>query len=128
MQTSCGVDDYDICSVCLSRRERIESYGCRVGTHLLFYYGHTYALAPDANLLNGSCTECVGSTEIHFLARLLELISELANGGCLADTVHTNNKNHVRTMVGWQFPIVIIRSVILCKQRCNFIAHDIIKF
>ena len=128
MQTSCGVDDYDVGAVSLSRRQGIESYGGRVGTHLLLHNGHTYALAPDANLLYGGSTECVGSTEIHLLARFLELISQFANGSCLANAVHTYNKNHIRTVIGRQFPILVISSVILGEQRCNLVAHDIVKF
>ena len=31
-------------------------------------------------------------------------------------------------MIGRQFPILVISSVILGEQRCNLVAHDIVKF
>lgn len=71
MQTSCGVDDYDVGAISLSRRQGVESYRGRVGTHLLLHNGHTYALAPDANLLYGSGTEGVGSSQNNLLSSLL---------------------------------------------------------
>ncbi len=127
MQTSCGVDNHHVGPISLGRGKSVVGNGCRVGTHLLLDDRHANTLTPDANLLDSSGTESVGSAKINLLARLLKLIGKLADSGGLAHTVDTHNENHVRAMVGRKLPVVVITRIVFGKQRGNLVAHDTVK-
>ena len=99
MQTSCRVNDDDVGIVSYSTLYRVVCYRGWGATHLLLHHRYTHAFAPNAQLLHGSGTEGVGCTQIDFLACLLELPGEFADGRRLAYPVHTNHQNHVGFVV-----------------------------
>jgi len=76
-----------------------------------------------------SCsTERIGSTQVDFLACLLELPRQLAYRGGLAYTVDTYHEYHIGLMVAGQIPVVIVITVILCQQRGYLVAQDAVQF
>ena len=112
MQTSGGVDDDHVGVVGFRAAEGVESYRCRVAAHLLFHDVDADPLAPDAELFDGCCTEGVGGSEIHFLASVLKLVGEFADGGGLSHTIDTHYEDDVRLMVGGKVPIVVVVGVV----------------
>ena len=128
VQTPSCIDEHHIGIVGNGRTDRIISHRGRIATHLLLHYWHTNTFAPDTELLNGSCTECIGSTKIDLLTSLLELIGQLADGGGLSHTIHTHNEYHVGLMVGRQLEAFGIVRVVLCQQVGNLFTQDAIEF
>ena len=99
MQSACGVNEHHVGPVGLGALQGVVGHRGRIAAHLLLYHGYAHTLAPDAQLLHGSGTEGVGSTQIDFLARLFELPSQLTYRGCLAHAVDAYHENHVGLMV-----------------------------
>ena len=128
MKASSSINQHHVGTVRLGALQGIEGHAGRVGTHLLLHHRHPYSLTPDADLLHGSGTEGISSTEIHFLASLLKLIGELSDGGSLAHTVHTHHENHVWLMVGRQIPVFIIIGMVFLQQACNLLSQDSVEF
>ena len=124
MQTTCRIYQHHVGTVSLSRRQRIESHRGRVGTHLLLHHRHAYAFAPDAQLLYGSSTESISGTQIHLLAGLLELPSQLSDGGRLAHTIHTDYQYDIGLMIARQIPVIVIVRIVLRQQRSNLVTQD----
>ena len=128
MQTACSIDQHHIGTVSLRTWECVKSHRSRIAAHLLLHHRHAYALTPDAELLNSGCTEGVCSTQVHFLASLFELPGKLSDGGCLAHTVHTYDKYHVRFVVWRQIPVIIVFRVVLCQQFGYLVTENRIQF
>ena len=127
MQSACRIDEHHVGAVCLGALQGVERHACRVASHLLFHYRHAHALAPDANLLYGSGTEGVGSSQNNFLASLLKLVSQLADGGCLAHAVYAYYEDNVRLMVGRKFPVCQVIAVILGEENGDFLAQNAVE-
>ena len=128
MQSAGSVDNHDIRIISLSRSNRVVCHRSRVRTHLLFHDRHAYPFAPYHNLLYSSGTESVGSAEIHFLSRSLELVGKLADCRRLAHTIHANHKDDVWTMVGREIPVVKVCRVVLFKQSHYLLLQNIVQF
>ena len=128
MKTASGVDEYHICTVCLSRTQCVKGDRSRVASHLLLYYGASHSLSPDAQLLYCRRPEGIGSTEIHFLAGILELISQFANSGGLAHSIHSHYQYNVRFMVGRQVPVVVVLGVVLRQEVGYFLTQYTVQF
>ena len=112
MQTSCGINNNHIGTIGFGRRDCIKGHRSRVRAHLLFNNRHTYTLAPNANLLNGSSTEGVGSSKIHFLTSLFKLIGQFSYRGGFTHTIYTHYHDNIGGMVGWEIPVVIVLGII----------------
>ena len=74
MEATCSVNEHNVSTIGLGTAESVESHRSRITAHLLLDDSHPYPFAPYAELLDCSSTEGVSGTEIHLLARLLELI------------------------------------------------------
>lgn len=98
-----------------------------VGAHFLLDDGHAYALAPDIELLDGSSAECVGSTEIHLFAVLLELVCQLADGGGFAHTVYANNHYDVWRVGQSRFERHGLGSIVFCQQAANLLLQHLVQ-
>ena len=99
-----------------------------IGAHLLLHHGHTHAVAPDLKLVDGCGTERIGSTEHHLVARLLELIGKLADGGGLANTIHAHHEHHVRPLgIGLHREAVELLALVLHQQRRNLLAQQFVQ-
>ena len=127
VQTSCGVDEHHVGVVSLGTLQGVESHRGGVAAHLLLDDGHPYPLAPDDELLHGSGTEGVGSTEVDLLASLFELPGQLANGSGLAHAVHTDNEDDVG--VTTVFPLRGVEGVFLglSQQGGNLLTKDVVQ-
>ena len=55
---------------------------------------------------------------------MLELIGELADGGCLAYTVDPNDHDDVRMRLGRECEALPIGRAILCKECRHFVTQD----
>ena len=128
MQSSGSINQHHVGAISLSTLEGIEGNRSRIGTHLLLHHRHPNSLSPDADLLNCSCTEGISGTEINLFASLLKLVSQLADGSSFTHTIHTNNENDIRFVIGRQIPIVIIIRMIFREQISDFLAEDSVKF
>ena len=124
VQAAGRVNQHHIGTVGLRALQGVKCHRCRVAAHLLLDDGHAHTLTPDAQLLDCSGTECVGSAKIHLLAGVLELPGQLANGRGLADAIHPHHQDDVGLMVAWQFPIFVILRVVLGQQRRNLFAKN----
>ena len=82
---------------------------------------HSHSLAPDTELVYCCCTECVGSSQINLLSRLLKLPGEFSDSCGLTHTIYANDQYDVWLMVAGQIPIVIILCIILCQELGNLI-------
>ena len=100
VQTASGVDDDYISILCHRRLHRVESHGSGVGALTLLDARHAYPIRPNLQLTDGSGTEGIGSAEHDLLARLLEVVRQLADGGGLAHTVHAYYQYDIGLMVG----------------------------
>ena len=127
MQTTGSINNHHVGIIGLGALQGVEGYAGGVATHLLLHHGHTYALAPDAQLLHGSSTECIGGTQINLLAGLLKLPGQLTYRCGLAHAVHANHQDDVGLMVCRQVPVIIIICVVLSQQRCNLFSKDSIQ-
>ena len=128
VQTTCRINQHHISTIGLGTLQGIESHRGRVTTHLLLHHRHTYALTPDAQLLHGSGTEGVSSTQINLLASLLKLPSQLSDGRGLTHSIHAHYQDDVGFMITGQVPVIVIIRIILCQQGCYLITQDGIQF
>ena len=127
MQAACRVYQHHVGTIGLGTLKGIEGHRGRITSHLLLDDGHSYPLTPDAELLDGSCTEGIGSTETDLLACLLELPSQLTDGRGLAHAVHAYHQYHVGLMVARQIPVVVILGIVLCQQGGYLFLQDIVQ-
>ena len=128
VQTTCSIDEDDICTVCNRAVQSIESHAGRVATHLLFHNRHPYPFGPDAYLLDCSGAERISCSKHDFQAGLLKLIGEFAYCCGLAHTIHAHDKNDIRPLVGRNLETFSIVCVVFREQLCDFIAKNIVKF
>ena len=96
MQTSGCINKHHIAVFCYSTLHSIKSNSSRIRTHGLFYNGNSNSFTPDGQLVNCCSTKSICSTQQHILSRLLKIISQLTNGCCFSNTIHTNHKNYIR--------------------------------
>ena len=103
---------------------RVESHRSRVGTHLLFHHRHAHALAPDVELLHGSCAESVGSTEHHLVAGFFEQVGKFADCSGLTHTIHAHHHYHVGAFVGRNSEIGANVGIVFGEQVSYFFAKQ----
>ena len=127
MQSSGSINQHHVGAISLSTLEGIEGNRSWIRSHLLLHHRHPNSLSPDADLFNGSSTESIGSTEINLLASLFKLIGQLADGSSFTHTIHTDNENDIRFVIGRQIPVVIIIRMIFREQISDFLAEDSVK-
>ena len=128
MQTSGGIYQHHIGTICLSTGDRIKGYAGRITAHLLFDDRHTYPLTPDTELLHSSSTERVGSSQIYLFTGLFELPGKFPYRRSLANAIHTYHQYHIWLMITWQIPVVIIFRIVLSQQICNLLLQDAVQF
>lgn len=97
VEATCGVYYHHITTLSHRTAQRVESNSRSIAAELLLDNGNVCTTRPFIKLLDGRGTECIGSTEHHFVAGSLILVSELAYGGSLAYTVNTHHHYDVRT-------------------------------
>ena len=130
MQAACRIYEYHIGFVCFSAGKRVERHRCRVRPHLLLHNGHSHALAPNAQLLYGSCAEGVGSPKVYLLSCLFELPCQLAYGGGFAYAVDAHYKDNVRCARSSRVYVRVClqRILVLCQKGRYFVTKDAVKF
>ena len=129
VQTACCVDDYHIGIICNSRRQCIKSNRCRVRAHTLLDDRHIGTVSPLYKLLNSSSTECIGSTKVHLLPGLLELVRKLTNSCCLTHTVNTYNHNYIWfSGTGRNIERIAVGSIVFHKKLRNLVLQQFVEF
>ena len=103
VQSASRIGNQDVSLTCLRRLQRIEQYGCRVGTGMLRNHRHIIALAPYLQLFNRRRTEGIAGGQHHALALILELLGQLTDGGGFTHTINTHHQDHVRLVAGIDF-------------------------
>ena len=79
-------------------------------------------------MLHGSGTEGVCRTEIYFLAGFLKLVGQFADGGCLAYTIDTHDKDDIGLVVSGEIPAIRVGSSRLGEELGYLVAQDTIEF
>ena len=121
MQTAGGVDDDHVGILGHGRLHRVESHGSGVSALTLLHNRNSYPISPDLELTDGGGTEGVRSTQHDLLASVLEVVGQLADGGCLAHAVHTHNHDDIRLLVGRDVEGGAVARLVLLEQ-----AHDLL--
>ena len=121
MQAACCVDKHHVRPLRFSRIYGVVCHTGGVAAHLLFDNGHAYAFAPNDQLLNCGCAECVGSTEHHFQSGFLKLVSQFANGSSFAHTIYPHHHNDVGFAVGCNVKAFSVVIAALSEQRTDFV-------
>ena len=128
MQATRRIDQHHIRIIGFCALQGIKGHTGGVGALLLFDNRHTYAFAPNTQLLHRSGTESIGSAEIDFFARSLVLMCKFTDGSGLTHSIDTHYHNHIR--FAWQGVIEIgyLHIVVLSQQGCHLFYEYLIEF
>ena len=127
MQTTCGVDQHHVCTVCLCRFERIEGHRSGIRAHLLANHRRSGTLGPHAQLVDCSRTEGIRCADIDLLTRLAKLCSELADGGGFACAIDAHDHHNIGLALLCVEPESRVVAVILFEQQSDFVAQNRLK-
>ncbi|MPN00703.1 hypothetical protein SDC9_147899 [bioreactor metagenome] len=128
VQTTGSIYDYHIGIVCFCRTQRIKSYRCGIGTHLLFYHGHSHTFTPDIKLFHSCSTKGIGCTKIYRQPILFELMCQLPDSSGLPHPVHPDNHNNVWLFIFRNGKLGRIVRIILGKQLSYLFTKNSRKF
>lgn len=70
------------------------SNGCRIGVHSFFNELCTRTLSPNAQLINGSSSKGISSTENNGMTLTTEFFCQLTYGSCFPYAIDTDNEHN----------------------------------
>ena len=94
MQTTCGIDEDHVHTLCLGGLDAVKDNGSGVCALVLADDGSAGTTCPDLQLVSCSGTEGIACHQQDLLALAHQLLGDLANGGGLADAVNADDQHH----------------------------------